>query len=348
MINDRPSYLTDDPSYAAIPPLPIGLDLRTVPNWVKLSMLFLGGVQPITQEMIEAAGFIVEDRPSPGEIDLFRQRETRFQIISVVTSVAAFREVDGVHLGVPYAISLVPASKRGAVSSNIGAEYVRQIDLNVALQEQEPCFVDFNPFNGQWGAWGPVSFMLGQKPWSTYPDGIGLVTDMYFLQIGADLAEIPHINLGMSEGKPLRKYLQHRNKLMFTPFEAFRARRVWGAESPIELFLLQALLRENLAPLLQISLFEDGSTHPSLYDLWAQDLRDVPGLITEADMFFPEQRLAVFCDSTKHHRGQKAALKDAAISAKLLEAGFKSVRVPGSMIVKDLKEAAKLVLSALD
>lgn len=347
MIDNRPAYLVDDPNYAVIPALPIGLDLGTVPDWIKLSMLHLGGVQPLTGEMAEAAGFVMEDRPSEGELDLYRRKGTRFQSISVVTSIAAFREVDGDMLGVPYAISLVPANKRGTVLSNVDAEYVRQIDLNAVLQQQEPCFVDFNPFTGHWGAWGSISVFLSAKPRTAYPDGLGLVTDMYYLQLDFDPEDVLVVNLGMGEGKPLRKYLKHRTKLMFSPFEAFQARRVWGAESPIELFLLQGLLRENLTPILQMLLFDDGATYPSIYDLWAQDLEDLPGLITEADMFFPEQRLAVFCDSTRHHRGGKAARKDEAISQRLDAAGIRSVRVPGPLIVRNLKAAVDLVLQAL-
>ncbi|PZU87003.1 MAG: hypothetical protein DI527_19435 [Chelatococcus sp.] len=216
------------------------------------------------------------------------------------------------------------------------------------LQRMEPCYVGFNPFSGQWEAFGPVPLMLGNPPWATYPDGIGLVTDMYYLQVGFDPSEVLFVDMGMGEGKPRQKYMRHRNKLMFTPFEELQARRVWGAQSPIELFLPQALLREDLTPLLQMLLFEDGSTYPSIYDLWAENLADVPGLITEADMFFPEHRLAIFCDSTRHHRGGKAARKDEAISRKLEDAGFRPVRVPGALIVRDLKAATKLVLDALE
>ena len=79
MIDNRPAYLLEDPNYAVIPALPIGLELGTVPDWVKLSMLHLGGVQPITGEMMEAAGFVLEDRPSDGEIELYRRKGTRFQ-----------------------------------------------------------------------------------------------------------------------------------------------------------------------------------------------------------------------------------------------------------------------------
>ncbi|POR49337.1 hypothetical protein [Bosea psychrotolerans] len=347
MIDNRPRYLTDDPAYPAIPPLPIGLNLGTVPDGIKFSMLHLGGVQPLTGAMAEAAGFQLEDRPSAGELALYRQNQTRFQMISVVTSIAAFRKEGGVNVGVPYAISLVPASKRDVVS-NVGVEYVEKIDLNVALQKQEPCYVDFNPFTGTWAAWGPVGLLLGEKPWATFPDGIGLVTDMYYLQHGFDPEDTLAVNFGIDDTKLWQKYHRHFTKLMFTPFEGLRARRVWGAESPIELFLLQALLRENLTPNLQMLFYEDGSNHPSIYDLWRQVDGETPGLITEADMYFPEERLAVFCDSTRHHRGRKAAQKDEAISKRLHAVGISSVRVPGSLIVKDLKAATKLVLDALE
>lgn len=347
MIDNRPIYLLEDPDYTVIPALPIGLELATVPDWIKLSMLHLGGVQPITSDMMEAAGRILEDRPSNGELELFRRNGTRFQIVSVVTSIAAFREVDGVMKGVPYAISLVPANKRGTVLANVDVEYVRQIDLNAVLQQQEPCYFDFNPFSGHWGGWGNIAVFLGDQPRRGLPDGLGLVTDMYYLQLGFDPEAVGVVNFGMGEGKAFRKYHRHRTRLMFSPFETFRARRVWGAESPIELFLLQGLLRENLTPILQMLLFDDGSAYPSLYDFWAQGLGDLPGLITEADMFFPEQRLAVFCDSTRYHRGSRAARKDEAISQRLKAAGMRSVRVPGSLIVRDLRAAVELVLKAL-
>lgn len=310
-------------------------------------MLHLGGVQPLTGAMAAAAGFQLEDRPSPGELALYRQNQTRFQMVSVVTSIAAFRKNEGVDVAVPYAISLVPASKREIVS-DVGVDYIEKVDLNAALQAQETCYVDFNPFTGSWEAFGPISLLLGEHPWPTYPDGIGLVTEMYYLQLGFDPEDTLAVNFGIENKKLWQKYHRHFTKLMFTPFEGLRAKRVWGAESPIELFLLQALLRENLTPNLQMLFYEDGSIHPSIYDLWRQVDGETPGLITEADMYFPEERLAVFCDSTRHHRGRKAAEKDEAISQRLHAVGVSSVRVPGSLIVKDLKAATKLVLDALE
>jgi hypothetical protein len=124
---------------------------------------------------------------------------------------------------------------------------------------------------------------------------------------------------------------------------------VWGAQSPIELFLFQELLGRGLSPILQVIMFDDGSIHPSLYDLWRDlELRHAPGHITEPDMYFPERKVAVFCDSAKHHIRTKEKAKDGAIDERLAKIGVASVRVPGPLIVKDLKAAADLVSAALD
>jgi hypothetical protein len=52
-------------------------------------------------------------------------------------------------------------------------------------------------------------------------------------------------------------------------------------------------------------------------------------------------------DSTRHHRGGKAKAKDAAIDERLAKIGLSSVRVPGKLIVEDVKAAADLVWNAL-
>lgn len=347
MITNRPEFLLAQPDYAVIPPLPIGLDLTSVPDWIKMSMVYLGGVQPLTGAMAEAAEFIIEDKPSPGEIELHRRRGTRFQIISVVISTAGFRMLNGVACGVPFAISIIPADKRGRISE-VDIEYVRNIDLNRYIQTNEPCFTNFNPFTGEWSMFGPLAILHSDKPRNGFADELGLVTDMYYLQLDYDAGDVLMVDFGMGEDRARQKYSRHRTKLMFSPFERLNARRVWGAESPIELFLLQALLRRGLSPTLQMLLFEDGTTYPSLYNLWAENLEEVPGFISEVDMFFPEQRIAVFCDSSRFHRGAKAAKKDESIGNRLLEVGIRSVRVPGALIVRDLATAADMVCRALE
>ena len=84
-----------------------------------------------------------------------------------------------------------------------------------------------------------------------------------------------------------RKYRKHRSRLLFTPFRRVEARRIWGAKSPIELFLIQELARRGQFPQLQILIMEGGAAFPSWYHLWKDlEFRHAPGLITEADLYF--------------------------------------------------------------
>ncbi|MER8957184.1 hypothetical protein NKH98_31935 [Mesorhizobium sp. M0833] len=63
--------------------------------------------------MFKAAGGILRDSPSKGEIAMFRAAGTQFQMISMVASIAHLS--DGPPHAVPYALTLLPASKRGKV-----------------------------------------------------------------------------------------------------------------------------------------------------------------------------------------------------------------------------------------
>lgn len=346
MIRNRPASLLSDPAYAALPALPIALDLAAVPEWIKASILTLGGVQPITGAMARAAGGELHDQPSAGELALFRDSGTRFQLVFVVVSVAKFIDVDGVPHGVPYALSLQPATKRGKVSE-VGVDYVEKINLTEVVARTQPAYTGFNPFTGEWQAWGAIDIFMSNAPRRGFPDELGLVYDQFFLAMDYDPEDVLEVDMLANE-RANRKYRRHRQNLMFRPFTDTRARRIWGAESPIELFLFQALLQRGLSPSLQMLFFSDGSVFPSLYHFWADaSAEEIPELITEADMYFPEQRLAVFCDSNRHHRGAKAAQKDSLVSERLAAIGVRAVRVPGPLIVRDLQAAADLVSQAI-
>src|SRR5262249_20568015 len=101
----------------------------------------------------------------------------------------------------------------------------------------------------------------------------------------------------------------------------------------------QALANEKLFPACQMLITDDGATFPSLYHLWGDvEFRRSDGLVTEADLFFPDQRVAVFCDGGHHARAKQKA-KDAAIAENLAALGIRSVRIPGDEIRTDLPEA---------
>ena len=100
---------------------------------------------------------------------------------------------------------------------------------------------------------------------------------------------------------PLKLNAKFRTSATSARQSRHEARRVWGAETPIELFVIQALAKEKLFPACQMLVMDDGATFPSLYHLWSDvEFRHSDGLVTEADLFFPAERVAVFCDGGHH------------------------------------------------
>jgi len=215
------------------------------------------------------------------------------------------------------------------------------------LAETEPCYVGFDPFVGDWGLYSPLSLLIGGKH-DAKLDELGVVVGQYFLATAFDPVSIVETPLGFKNPKLEEKYRKHRLRLLHTPFTKVATRRVWGAQSPIELFLFEELLSRQIAPVPQVLFYDDGSAHSSLYHLWKDlEFRHAPTVIAEADFYIPGKKLAIFCDSNRYHRGGKAKAKDAAIDERLANVGVKSVRVPGKLIVSDLKAAADLVSAAL-
>lgn len=316
-----------------------------MPELVRASILDLGGIQPITSAMAKAAGGELRDKPSAGEIELFRQRETQFQMISVVVSLVAAGSENGRFQGKPFALTLIPASKRGEVS-HCTIDLIEKLDVNQWL-ETEPAYVGYDPFSGEWSMYGGLGTLMKCRSADGFVDEIGLVVDQFFLATDFDSDDVLALDVGMPTDKLVSKYRSHRSRLLFSPFKRIEARRVWGAESPIELFLIQGLAGRGLFPQLQMLIMEDGSVFPSWYHLWRDiEFRHAPGLITEADLFFPGQRVAVFCDG-RHHSRRKQRERDEVINAQLESVGVKPIRVPGRQIIVDLATAVDQVSDAL-
>jgi hypothetical protein len=347
MINNRPKHLLNQDTYKELLTKAFAVHFETLPELVRQALGPLGGIQPVTREMTKAAGGILHDVPSEGEIELFREKGVVFQMISLVLNVAHLKEVDGVTVATPYSLSMMPASKRGSVDER-SIDLVAKLNAPNFLKEFGPSYADFDPFTGDFGLYGPLSLFIGEKPVGCFLDELGIVIGQYFLAKNYDAADVLEVPMGFSTDKAEEKYKKHRAKLLYTPFSKIEPRRVWGAQSPIELFLFQELLRRDLSPLLQVLVFDDGSIHPSLYDLWRDvDFRYVPCIISEPDMYFADKKLAVFCDSGRFHRGKTAEAKDAAIDKKLAAIGISSVRIPGKLIVEDVQAAGDLVANAI-
>lgn len=344
MIRNRPAHLLADPAYRVRPPLPYLIDWSTVPDLVRRSTADLGGIQPVTRAMCEAAGGTLHDQPSEGEVALFRNQGTQFQMVSVVASLVAVEQRHDVLVAKPIALSLMPAQKRGKLEI-CSVETAAKLDITRIAREAQAVYSGYDPFTGAYGmyALGAPDIVVGPG----FLDEIGLVVDAFFLATTFDAGDVLAPDIGMPAGDAAARYARYRRDLLFKPFKRVEARRVWGAESPIELFVIQELARRGLHPQLQMLIMEDGSAYPSFYHLWGDlEFRYSKGPLTEVDLYFPEERLAVFCDGGNFHRGKKRK-KDEAINERLRELGIEPLRLRGQLIVNDLARAADLVAARL-
>lgn len=161
MIENRPASLLADPAYRTLPKLPLKVDWASIPELLRVAMLDLSGIQPITKAMAEAARGKMWDKPSEEEIELFRKRGTTFQLISVVLSCVAAGEADGAQQVRPFAVTLIPASKRGEVDRRT-IDLVAALDVNKAL-ETEPMYSGYDPFSGEWSLYGNLPVFRTQR-----------------------------------------------------------------------------------------------------------------------------------------------------------------------------------------
>lgn len=344
MIKDRPSHLLADPTYSFRPALPYRVDWSPVPDLVRRSIADLAGIQPITKAMVHAAAGDLRDKPSKAEIELFREAGTEFQLVWIIANLVA-KSDDGEGFGTtPFAISLKPAEKRGKIqTTSIGL--IEKLDISYD-QSNPPLFSGFDPFEGSHGLFGIGAPGLAEG--RGHLDELGLVVGYYFLATSFDDEDVLAPDIGLPPGNAWRRYVKHRRKLLFTPFKNLRPRRVWGADSPIELFLIQELARRGHHPQLQMLIMENGGVYPSFYHLWGDiEFRWSHAAVTEADLYFPDQRVAVFCDGGRYHRSANKQRKDAAISERLRGFGIIPVRIDGRTIVKELAAAADAVEEAL-
>jgi hypothetical protein len=252
MIKDRPAHLLAQPDYKVLPPTAFGVHFDALPTLVRKSFGLLCGIQPVTGAMFKAAQGDLHDVPSPGEIELFRKAETRFQAIFVVMNIAHLQTAVEPPTAFPYALTLVPASKRGLIDVR-SIDQIAALDAQRVIAEAEFCYTGFDPFIGDYEMFGPLSTFLygGGKRYDGFLDELGLVVGQYFLATWYDANDVVEVALGLGNDRGEEKYRKHRARLLNVPYENVHTRRVWGAQSPIELFLYQELLRRGLAPVLQ-------------------------------------------------------------------------------------------------
>lgn len=337
MIRNRPQQHLDQTDYGLLIPGPYALALEKIPDLVKLSLIVMDGVQPLTTGRCAAAGGLTSNQLSTNEIEYYRTRDSRFQLVMIVTNCLRVGEKEGSPWLLPYSMTLLPSSKRGKVTES-------QIDFvthfsGVELMGGDTAYVGFDPFVGDWQLWGNVSVVVGDSPRSGFMDELGLVYEHYFLEVGHDPNEVAYFFPDIPD-RVKKRYAKHISKLLFRPFLEPRARRIWGLETAIELFTLQEIVYQKLPiPQPQVMIMEDGTTFPCLYDAWSFFQEEDPfDLISEVDFLFPDQKVAVFCDGAQHARLRNRA-RDAKVDEKLRLLGYRSVRLPSKNILRNVSDA---------
>ncbi|HCX4809999.1 TPA: hypothetical protein OZT40_001343 [Escherichia coli] len=345
-ISNRPEVLYSIPFYKDLPPLPLKIDLVGMAgDFLSYDIADLFGLQPIEKEHLDTYGEIFTINPSKESLELYKKRDDSFQMIFVVINAYGFKEIDGVMHCKPYNISLFPASKRGELTllkSDLIEKLYLEMDANVPK-----FYYGFNPFKGAFGL-----YFYNHVDYSGIEsDMIGIVNSMYLLSDKYNYHNVipPFIKSIDNNAQIKADYKRYRKDRYFKKFNKIKPRKIWGCDSPIELFLLQAMDILGLTPEIQTIITKDGLTIPSLHKLWENSRsRKRLNTITDADFYFPEKKLAVFCDSKEHHSSNESIDKDSNIDKSLAEIGISSIRIFGKDIVADPIACAKRVRDRLN
>ncbi|HIE1342257.1 TPA: hypothetical protein ACXJUU_001699 [Serratia marcescens] len=347
LIKDRPVALDGIPFYKEIPKKPLTFDIgSTVHDFLKIDLDDLDGLQPIEARRIPENSPVFGVNPSDELLASYERDNIEFQMVNVIVNIYGIKEVEGVLVGKPYSISLKPMEKRGKATLK-SPDYFRNFDMEI-LKGIDYVYKGFNPFTLGYEVFGNYSSLMSGGFLTGHTDMLGFVVNTYALANKWDfkdvcLPEVPDCNKFLRE-----KFFKYRTRKYFKHFDNVKPRKIWGCDSPIELFLLHAMNDRGLSPEIQTALFADGSTHPSLHQMISSNAKESEvKQITDADFYFPEKRLAVFCDSNAFHRGKKAERKDTRIDTELNELNIKTIRIMGREIIDAPYECVNKIIQHL-
>lgn len=347
MITNRPAYLEENLKYYNHFPSGKNLDAdyHKLPPLLNLDFHTLNGILPLTESRFNFVGkngkvddkesTVVFVNPLPEEYEYYESiGVTEFQAIQIVMNFFAFEEnPDGSLSGLPYSISLVPMEK-GREIDTWNINLLKQFDLEELCQRGGDVFTEFNPFQGWCDGLGMGYNLFSQMDIGGYSDSIGFVWGMYFLSPVFDKREVQIIENKTFSRQINSKFKKYKTGLYFKSFTDVNPRRIWGCDSPIELFLLQGLYLRNLKPEIQTCFFKNGLTTLNYYKMQESEMWvGQDNLITSADLFFPDFKLAIFCDGSQFHDKEK----DNRIDSELKELGVKSLRYSGKQITEELE-----------
>lgn len=335
MIDNRPSILDSIPFYNSIPNLPIQVDTSILPNILKFDMDNLFGILPLTTETLELYPNRDVSVASPQVIEYYFKKEINLQLIFIVVNLYSFRMDKGILKGYPYSISLLPASKRDKPDI-VSILSLKGFDFEEFFRNKF-IYSHFNPFKGAYGFWGDISLLMQEDGMKVYTDSIGFVLGAYYLATKIDKQKILLPNIYKEDSEIMNKYYNYRIKRYFKLFENLIPRKLWGVDSPIELFLIHGLAAKKLFPVIQTLVFENGSIYPNYYQMYSEIKEwKKSRIVTEMDLFFENEKLAVFCDSKKYHRSKKSNKSAEKIDEFLNDLGIDVLRFSGQKIINDL------------
>lgn len=347
LITNRPKQLLEIENYTELPKLPTKFNYSSLPAFLNVDLLTLFGIMPKTTDLVKNTQFMFDTQPSEKEVEYYRKRNSKFQIISVVANIHTFKKVnDELVSAYPYSISTVAGTKRG-LPDLCSIELLNKLNLE-AISQRRQVYTDFSPFKPvETGFYTDSSFFTGAT-YKHYTDTIGFVLETYFLPTDVDLEDIPMAGPQDLDKLTNDRFCKYRIKRYFKPFTNTKPRKIWGCDSPIELFLIQALAQKNLYPIIQTVIFKNGLVYDNFFDMIKNKIF-IKGeeLITEADLYFPEKKLAIFCDSKQFHRGKKNENKDENIDNSLSEVGIKTLRLTGKEIINNLDECVDRIIYRL-
>lgn len=347
MIENRPAYLDENLKFYK--KFPVGVDLDAdygrLPQLLNLDFHTLNGILPLTKSRFNFLGnnskiddkeaTVIFVNPSKEEYEYYKSiGVTEFQAIQIVMNFFAFEEnPDGSLSGLPYSISLVPMEKNKKIDTwNINL--LMQCDLEELCQKGGGIYTEFNPFQGWYNGLAMDYDLFSRTELGGYTDSIAFIWGMYFLSPIFNKHEV-RIPENYTLSKAINsKYRKYKTGLYFKSFANTKPRRIWGCDSPIELFLLQGLYTRGLKPDIQTCFFRNGITSPNYYKMHEDGIWiGQDNLITSADLFFPEYKTAIFCDGSNFHNKEKDQKIDLALS----DLGIKSLRYSGKQITENLE-----------
>lgn len=344
-IGNRPDILENIAYYKSLPEKPMGFDFDSLPELLRLNLMALEGIKPLTTCVSHLApeGFSVN--PNQQEVDFYRSNNTIFQMVHIVANVFDIQDRGNHLLSKPYAINLIPAVKRG-VPETVTIDFLERFDLGKELLP-DMVYADLNPFSGDAFMGAPYSLVVGDRGQNWHTDTIGFILGTYYLKNSFEMenAMIPFL---VGDRDVQEKYAKYLKKRLYKWYSNTKPRKLWGIDSPIELFLAHAFSKEGMYPNLQTIILDDGRLYPSFFHMFGtgEKVGDAK-IITEVDFYFSDQKLAVFCDSLQYHRGNRNQNKDLAIDAELNKLGIKSLRIDSRHIFDNVYAAVDNVKSAL-